>query len=325
MNSLMVGIDISKDKFDAAFASGETWRERTFPNTRRGHRALAAWLRAGHANGAGTHACMEATGRYAEPLAKFLHEAGFTVSVVNPARVKAYGQSELSRAKTDKADARLITRFAKAQPPRPWTPPPAERKKLQSLARHRDALLADRRRHQNRLDGADPAVAASLRRMVKALNREILAVERETRKLLAAHPPLRQDAELLATIPGVGQTTAVAILAEAPALRDFPDASALAAFAGLVPRHRQSGSSLRGRSRLSKTGSARLRRSLYMPAVVAAKHNPILRDFAARLRENGKPPMVIVAAVMRKLLHQAYGVLKHQQPFDPTWTQGAPA
>jgi transposase len=321
MNTFMVGIDISKDKFDAAFLDGERWRERTFPNASRGHRALAAWLRR-HAGGVSWHACMEATGRYAETLAGFLHAEGFAVSVVNPAQVKAFGQSELLRAKTDAADARLIARFAAAHRPRPWTPAPPEQKKLQALMRHRDALLADRRRHENRLEGADPFVAASIRRVVKGLDKELRAVEREVRRHLAAHPPMRTDAELLATIPGVGATTAALILAEAPALRSLPDARALAAFAGLVPRHRQSGSSVRGRSRLAKTGNARLRRALYMPAVVAMKCNPLLRPFAQRLREAGKPMMAVVAAVMRKILHLAYGVLKHQKPFDPQWAHG---
>jgi transposase len=122
---------------------------------------------------------------------------------------------------------------------------------------------------------------------------------------------------LLQSIPGIGATTALKLLAEMPGLAERPSARQVAAYAGLNPAHRESGSSVRGRSHLSKIGNARLRRALYLPAVVAMRHNPLLRDFAARQRQRNKMPMVIVGAVMRKLLHQAYGVLKHHTPFDP--------
>ena len=130
-----------------------------------------------------------------------------------------------------------------------------------------------------------------------------------------------QKRELLTSIAGIGRTTANLLLGELSG-RDFQKARQVAAHAGLVPQHRQSGSSVRGRAHLSKKGNARLRRALYWPAIVALRYNPVLAAFASRLLAAGKPKMVVIAAVMRKLLHLAFGVLKHQQPFDPNWMPG---
>jgi transposase len=166
--------------------------------------------------------------------------------------------------------------------------------------------------------GLVPPVAASLVRHITMLKTELADLDAQITRHVDQHPGLRQQRDLLLTIPGIGATTAARLLAECRAITDFANARAYAAFAGLVPRERQSGT-LRGRARLSKLGSSRLRLALYFPALAAMRHNPRLAPFAARLAAAGKPKMVIVAAVMRKLLHLAFGVLKHQRAFDPTW------
>ena len=135
--------------------------------------------------------------------------------------------------------------------------------------------------------------------------------------LLKGDSNLALDCDNLQSIPGIGKTTAIAIISETPDINYLHNARQLAAFAGLTPRHRTSGTSLKGRSRLSKMGSATLRKALYFPAIVAKKHNPILSEFAQKLANKGKQTMVIIGAIMRKLLHIIYGVLKHKTPFNP--------
>ena len=133
------------------------------------------------------------------------------------------------------------------------------------------------------------------------------------------NPGLRQQAQLLETIPGIGETTAAFLLAELGDLTQFDNARQVVAFAGLVPPIRESGSSLRGRSRLSKVGSSRLRKSLYFPAITALRFNPLIKALGLRLSAQGKSKMLIIGAAMRKRLHLAYGVLKSRKPFDPNF------
>ena len=260
---------------------------------------------------------LEATGTYGNALALFLHQQDLRVSVINPTRIHAFAQSELSRNKTDPLDAALIARFVATQQPPPWTPPPPEQRQLQALVRRVEALQAMRQQERNRLDleADDSLVADSLREHLAHLDGQLRGLQQRLRQHVRAHPPLQHQNDLLRSIPGIGETTALKLLAEMPGLAQWSSACQAVAYAGLNPQQRTSGSSVRGRSHLSKIGNTRLRRALYLPAVVAMRCNPLLKKFAQRLRERSKPPMVIVGAVMRKLLHQAYGVLKPRHPF----------
>lgn len=245
------------------------------------------------------------------------------VSVVNPAQIKAFAHSELLRTKTDQVDAALIARFCAAHTPPLWTPPPLERRQLQTLVRRLVALQAMRQQERNRLDleAADSVIAPSLRAHLAHLDQQFTALQQQIHAHVQAHPSLHHQAALLQTIPGIGALTAVKLLAEVPLLGHYRSARQAAAYAGLSPRQRESGSSVRGKTHLSKIGNAAVRRALYLPAVVAMRANPLLRVVAQRLLAAGKPKMCVVGAVMRKLLHQAHGVLKHNRPFDPTMLQ----
>ncbi len=313
-----LGIDIAKRSFAVALLPADgRCHHNSFDNTRDGFTQLLAWLRR-HATGH-IHAALEATGTYGDALALFLHQSGVRISVVNPARIHAFAQSELSRTKTDKTDAALIARFVATQHPPAWTPLPPERRQLQSLVRRLESVQAMRQAEANRLEleSADSVVAPSLREHPAHLDGQMEQLCRQIAEHLRAHPSLRQAHELLMSIPGIGALTATKWLAELPNIKALPSARQAAAHAGLTPRYQQSGTSVHRRSRIAKTGNARLRRALYMPAIVAMRANPLLREFADRLRAAGKAPRQIVCAVMRKLLHQAYGVLKHAQPFNP--------
>jgi transposase len=312
-----LGIDISKLKFDACLIrEGGKLRHRVFPNTEVGYAQLSAWL-AKH-KAAPAHACLEATGAYGEPPATYLHDAGHTVSVVNPAAIKAYAQSRLSRAQTDKADATLIAQFCAERRPPAWSPLPREVRELQALARRLDSLLEMRQMEANRLEvAATTAVKESLAGHVAFLDEEIARTARLIRAHIDSHPGLRGQRDLLLSIPGIGETTAAKLLGEIMDVKLYASARQLAAFAGLAPRLHESGSSVRKRAKLSKTGAPRLRKALYFPAIVAIRHNPYVRAMGERLKERGKCPMQIIGAAMRKLVHLAYGVLKSGKPFDP--------
>jgi transposase len=318
MAHVTVGIDIAKTAYDVHLRRVDgRWRKKHVPNTPAGHADLLRWI-GRHADGP-VHACLEATGTYAEAVAEALADAGHTVSIVNPAAVHAFAASQLRRSKTDTVDAVVLADFCAALQPRPWTPWPVEVRTLRDLVRRREAVqeMLVQERNRRKAGALSTPVTASLDRTIAHLVAELADLDRQIRDHIDHHPQLRHQRDLLLTIPGLGATTAARLLAECRSLTDFANARALAAFAGLVPRRRQSGT-WNPRATLSKLGSPHLRHALYFPALTAIRCNPVLRAFAARLRANGKRPMVIVAAVMRKLLHVAYGVLKHQRPFDAT-------
>jgi transposase len=320
VNTAYLGIDIAKRKFDVALLRPDSKpRGKAFPNTPAGHRELLGWLTRQYDGP--IHACMEATGTYGEALAEVLADAGHTISVVNPAVIEAYGRSQLTRTKTDASDARLIARFCATQQPPAWMPLPREVRELQAFVRRLDALEGMRQQERNRL-AAEPAhtdVRASIETVITVLDAEMDALRTRIRDHFQDHPGLRTQRDLLTSIPGIGETTAALLLAEFGRIERFSQARQCAAFAGLVPREDRSGSSVRRKARLSKVGAASIRKGLYFPALAAIRFNPIARALHDRLEARGKQRMVIVSAVMRKLVHLAYGVLKTAQPFSATF------
>jgi transposase len=310
-----LGIDISKDSFHLELSVNEKLRHRKFTNRKEGFAELDDWLKKHKVTQ--VHACLEATGPYSEALALHLHQQGHVVSVVNPARVKAFGQSELMRNKDDRPDAGLIRRFCEKQRPGRWTPPPPHLRELQALTRHLENLNQTRQQQQNRLDMTNTkTVVKSLRKLLTHLDAEILRTEQQISDHIDRHPDLKQQCRLLESIPGIGQRTAAKLLAEIEGISQYTSARQVAAYAGLTPKNIRSGT-LRGRTRLSKTGNSRVRKALFLPAMVAKRYNPIVSAFCDRLAQRGKTKMQIVGAAMRKLVHIAFGVLKTGKMFDP--------
>lgn len=319
-----LGIDLAKTKFDVALFEHEQFRHHVFPNTPAGITALLAWLPA-H-GGAQVHGCLEATGTYGDAVAQQLHDAGHVVSIVNPAVLKAFRQSTLTRTKNDRTDAQLLARYAALHHPKAWVPPSPELRELQALARRLESLLQLRQQESNRLASAERSslVAESIQIMLTALDQEIARVEQLLKDHLQQHPDLKSQHALLRSIPGIGDKTATTLLAECGDLAGFTNARALAAFAGLTPKQHQSGTSVHAKPRLSKIGSDRLRKALYFPALTARRYNPVVKAFCDQLAARGKHTMVVLGAAMRKLLHLAYGVLKSGKPFDPNHAKVRP-
>ena len=321
MSKISVGIDISKVKFDAAiFFENNKFKTKKFENKLSGFLELMAWLKKHDALDA--HTCLEATGIYGDALATYLFEANYQVSVVNPAQIKGFAQSELSRNKTDKADALLIARFCRAINPSLWQPKSPHVRELGNWAHRLEGLQDLYRQEANRLEAVVSVdVRASIETILKHLKKEIQAVKKKINTHID-NPDLRDKKQLLETIPGVGEATITQVLAFMGNIEDFKNAKQLAAFVGLNPKQRQSGSSVNGRTRLSKIGDARLRKAFYMPAISAKKYNPVVKAFCKRLEAAGKPTMLIIGAAMRKLVHLIYGVLKSGKAFDAALATG---
>ena len=313
-----LGIDISKIKFDVALLNNGKLKNKKFTNNLQGFENLREWLNKHDA--LMSHACMEATGIYGEALAEYLFDEGFTISVVNPARIKGFAQSELIRSKTDKIDAGLIARFCYAMKPPAWSPQPKETRLLRDLVRYLDALQGIRQQEKNRLEAASEVIRNQLETHISFLDAKVKEIKDLINQHIENHSALRDRKALLATIPGIGEVTISVILSEFGDISQFKNAKALSAFIGVAPRIRESGSSVRGRSMMSKTGRSKLRKAFFMPALVALRYNPIIKKMNVRLTAAGKPKMLIVGAAMRKLVHLIYGVLKNGEPFDVNFT-----
>jgi len=321
----VLGIDLAKLSFDATLllSTGEQ-HYACFSNNAEGFTQLQAWLL--ERNVSELHACMEATNIYWEALASWLHAHGYTVSVVNPARIKGFAQATMQRNKTDKLDSAVIAAFCAKHQPTAWEPVSEEQRRLRALVRHRDDLLQTQLQQQNRLrDTTDTLVKASLTTLLKAITIELAAVERQIKEQLAAQTTMRTNLTLLTSIVGIGAVTAAKLLAEFADLEQYESAKAAAADAGLTPSHYESGTSVRRRPRMSKMGKTGIRAALYWPAITAMTRCPAIKAFAERLAARGKPKKVIIGAVMRKLVHICYGVLKHQTPYDPAKVGGRAA
>lgn len=318
--SSVLGVDISKAKFDVALLNDEgKYRCKVFANSRAGFAALEQWLHAHLPQGlASLHVCLEATGSYHEPLALHLHDQGVRLSVVNPMRVKRFMELEGARNKTDQGDAKSLARFCRMTTPEPWEAPTPGVRVLQALVARLDALQQMHQSEANRLAVAHTAVQPSLLEVLATLDKAIAEVKAQIRQTIDDDPDLRQRAALLHSIPGLGERTIPQLLAYIGRPQRFNSVKALSAYASLSPLVRQSGSSLNQRSGTHPQGHRQLKRALYFPAMVAAQHNPLIAAFWQRLKAQNKPGKVIVVACMHKLLAIIYGVLKSNTPFDAT-------
>lgn len=316
MQLFQLGIDVAKAKLDCALKLQDgKYRHKVVENNRKGFAELSEWL--GKYNAENAHVCMEATGIYWEAVAEYLANLGFTVSVINPAQIKAFGASRLVRTKTDKVDSKLIADFCKERNPAPWKAPSVSEQALRALVLRIDALQAMRTQETNRLEVARDVVRAEIESHIQFLDIEIKTLLKKIRDHINDDPDMKNKQELLDSIPGIGERTIAMLLAFCMHPGRFKNARQATAFAGLDPRQHESGSSVHGKPRMSKVGHAILRKALYMPAMVTLYRTDWGRQFQKRLAGAGKPPMLIIGAMMRKLVHVAFGVLKSGESFKP--------
>lgn len=320
-----LGIDVSKDSLAVALQPGERKRpyEREVRNDAGGIARLQEWVQERGCELSRLTVVMEATGVYHERVAQALYEAGCNVIVANPKRVRDYAAGLGLLHKTDKVDARALARYGREKGPElvSWSPPPEEVRILRSLYDRLSAVQEDLQREVNRRDQAaiseEPVlVIESLDNSIKRLREECERLKRAIEDHFDQHPGLKAQRELLQSIPSIGPVSGDLLLCLLLAHR-FHSARQAAAFCGLIPKAHQSGSSVRKASRLTKQGDGRLRAKLYMAAVVAIRHNPELRQVYRALLAAGKSKLCALGALMRRLVHIAYGVLKHETPYNP--------
>ena len=318
-----IGIDVSKAKLDCSLlldVASNKRRAKVVANSKTGIVDLLAWCTKQQVPVHERHAIMEGTGVYHEQAALALSDAGATVSIVNPAQVKDFGRSLGVRTKTDGVDSFVLARYGALLKPKSWTPPAQEARTLQALLSRREAIAQDLQRERNRLEKADaidtlPPIRQSINDSIDFLEKQLAKLQQDIDNHINNHPNLKDDRDLLISIPAVGPQVSNHLLSVMHN-HDFQSAEQLAAYLGLVPVERQSGTSVLGRPRLSKAGPARIRAVLYMAAIVATQHNPHLKALYRRLQDRGKSKMSALGAVMRKLAHLCFGVLKTRQPYQ---------
>lgn len=311
----ILGIDIGQKELVMHLVQGDKSDKRSFRNEVDDFAAVSKWLDKHKVKE--LHVCIEATGAYWEAIAVYLHEAGYKVSVVNPARIHAHSKSLMRRNKTDQLDAELIAHFCATHKPPCWTPPSPPLRQLRALVRLLDDLQEIRTQQLNRLkSGVElEQVKQHLQDHIAYIDEQLKQVMTQIRQLIRADEQLSHDFDLLLSIPGIGEKTAALFLAEN--IKGYRSARAITAHAGLNPSYHRSGSSVDRAPHISKLGSPHLRKALYMPALSALQWNPCVQALGERLK--GRPRMVAVTAAMRKLLVIAFGVLKSGKPFDPNY------
>jgi transposase len=319
-----VGIDIAAATFTAAWQTANEWYDTTLDQRRSDYARLVHRLRQ-VASPDKTLVVLEVTGTYWLALAWFLHEAGFVVSAIAPTQANLYARLERQQAKTDRIDARLLADFARDRHPDAWTPPPAISDQLQQRLSRRNDLLAMKNEEANRLHAlqrhprAEGSVLECLERHIAYLQAEIDVLDRELTQLLAADHEWSTAARRLQTIPGIGPIVAAWILVATQCFVHCQTPDQAAAFAGLVPYRRESGSSRRGYRPVGRGGHAALRTALFMAALSAAQVNPCVQPVYQRLLARGKPHKVARVACARKLIRIAWAVVVKERDFDPTF------
>ncbi len=324
----VVGIDIAKDNFVACFGHSTLsqqlhfGKETTFDNTASGFAALLNWVTKQRASDSPLWFVVEATGVYYEELAYFLADNNQLLSVLLPNKVKHFARSTELKSKTDQLDARLLCRLGLERALPAWQPPTPALRQLRALARERQVLVRQAAQLKTRTHAyqhsyqPDNRTLARLAAQQQLLVSQLKALDQDLADLLKAEPELARKLGHLTSIPGIGLTTAIVVVAETNGFVLVENERQLASYAGLDVVQHQSGLSARA-TRISRRGNVRLRTALYLPAVSSLRYNPQQIAFYARLRArqpSGKPGVI---AVMRKLLVLCYSLWKNDCAYDP--------
>ena len=312
-----VGLDISKKTIDAAYMPAEKEIiSAVFDNDENGIQALKQWLES-HGQDE-LHICMEATGNYYEAAADDIGK-DYPVYVVNPLKISAYAKKRFSRTKTDKQDAKIIAEYcftALDQELEQRYIPTADQYRLKRLMALHGQLKQQMTAQQNRLKAAKDSFVQSIHtEQIKQLQKHIDAVEQEINDAAGGDSGTKETANKLQSIPGIGGITSAKLAYYLTALK-FKGAKQFAAFAGLVPQKKQSGTSVKGKEQMTRYGNRQLRGALFMPTMVAYR-NGYFPELIKRLTKKKKPKKVIIGAIMRKLATIAYYVHTTGKPYEP--------
>ena len=310
-NTEFFGIDISKDVFDVF--SLETGHDQ-FVNNEKGFKQFIKKL------SKESLVVMEATGYYHYCLAQYLYGKGYAVSVVNPLSVKRFIQMKLSKVKTDKSDAKSICKYARNNEVPLYTAKDKSQAECLQLLRLMDTYVKHRTAMKNKLDGEEvlgmpsKAVCRSLSRTVRQLNKELAILEARLTDLMKEEQ--QEQLRLLKTIPGIGEKAAILLVVFTDGFSKFENSRQLCCYAGITPTIRQSGSSVRGRSRISKIWNKKLRNQLFLSSFTACQYNKACRALYERIAGQGKSKKLAMLAVCNKLLKQAFAIAKSGLPYN---------
>lgn len=310
---MVTGIDCSKDYFDiAVLKENKAVFSGRFDNNKKGFEEMLSHV-------LGTHVTMEATGPYYFQLARFIHEQGVKVSVVNPLCVRRFAQMRMSRAKTDKKDARLIAEFTAMTSPKEWGLPSREAQRIRNLETYVDGLKGRRQSLGNQFHAFEAAgtleegLHGEIKSELDSYDARIVEKEKEMEALISEN--YRGLSRNLRSIPGIGPRSASLLITLTDGFSMFEGYRQLISYFGLAPRIHESGSSVRGKSRICKMGMGTVRKVLYMAATSAIRCNKACRDLYERLRAKGKPHKVALIAAVNKLIKQAFAIAKSGKPY----------
>lgn len=316
-----LGIDVSAKTLAVCIQRGKRrYRVATFDNDPAGHGKLIGW-----ATKSGRHARVgvEATGVYSLDLSLALHRHPKTdVMVINPRASRSFAQAMMKRAKTDPVDAEVILEFIQRMPFVTWQSPPDQILQLQAITRRVHQLKIELNREENRLHAdrhrrlLGHTITEDLQVHIEQLQQRIAHMEAQGRQLVAGQPDLETKLQRLLSVTGIGETSALRILAEVLVLPDDLQANQWVAQAGLDPRPRESGTSVHRPRFISKAGNKYLRAALFYPAMVACRHQENVEGFYQKLVAAGKKKRQAIVAVMRKLLRCLWAMLKYDRDFE---------
>ncbi len=309
--SEIFGVDISKEVFDVVNSKGDYYQ---FSNDLKGFKAFTKKLTKE------TLVVMEATGYYHYCLAQYLYEQGYLVSVVNPLSVKRFIQMKLSKIKTDKSDAKAICDYGQFNQVPLYTAKDESQAECLQLIRLIDIYLKQSTAIKNKLHGEktlgipSKVVYRSLNRFLKSLKKEINLLEDRLNELVKDHQ--QKQLTLLKSIPGMGVKTALMLIIMTDGFNRFENSKQLCSYAGITPTIRHSGSSVRGKSRISKMGNQKMRNLLFLCSFSACKYNKGCKAIYERIVSKGKSKKLALIAVSNKLLKQAFAIAKSGLPYD---------
>lgn len=325
--TLYIGIDVSKCKLDTSTTinSDTILAFSTFENNLLNFKKLFKWVddQRKKLKLENMHFCIESTGIYSEEIMEYLQERKSTiVSLINPAQAKFFANSRLLRTKNDKVDSSMLAFYCSINRPKETPKSSEETKSLKKLVRYEDYLIDQRSHLKTKLSSIkDTDIRNSVNNLISCYTKELELIKEKISNCVDKYENLKKPISLLSSIKCIGMKTACRILVELVQEENQTlTTKAQIAHAGLAPKHRESGSSVRGKPRICKTGNSRLRKCLYMPTIGAIINNPLIKKFYDRLISKGKHKMVALTACMKKLLSIAVGVLRNQQPFNVNWS-----
>ena len=312
---IFIGLDIAKDKFDAAIMIKGKYINAVFVNSIAGFKKLKQWIEK-HAVST-PWVCLEATGAYSTGVAEYLFNQNIKVSVCNPLQIKNYAKSYLTRNKNDILDAKIIRAYGQERKPLCFKPAPESQKYVKGLTQLINTLEKQKQELLNQVSSIQiDSVQKEFKKLIKNIEKQVKIIESKLKNYIAKNDDQNAIKERIKTVKGLGDRTAHTLIAFLPNIDDFKNAKQLAAYVGVSPKQHQSGK-FAGKTTLSKIGNASIRKALYMPAIVVKNTNPHFKAFCQRLEKNGLKPKAIVGALMRKLIYIIFGMLKNKQDFNP--------